>query len=300
MEKGSPGFLLKVLGRGAEGRVALSDLEASEDESKPEGSPSAPPPPPPGKGKEVDLGPSRRRKRVRRRRHRRRWPNGFMAAAHRSPPTSRSVSPAAHPARARGAPDADGFFAVQSRRFGRSRTPPRPPLPVPRRAPGALLRLSSGWPRQGALPQPREMLQLRGGEAPRRGLPLPDVLGCYRGQAQPLPPAAGWRRMVFCRSSPAGSRRRRPSSADTVSGGSASTPSPTSTPLPPPPPGPPPPSAERVEVPEDAPAGGAPLRHAGGDSSGRAEAPVDGCVEPANVPPLPQAGDGPQPPPAVE
>lgn len=27
---------------------------------------------------------------------------------------------------------------------------------------------------------------------------------------------------------------------------------------------------------------------------------MDGCVEPANVPPLPQARDGPQPPPAVE
>ncbi|OQU77416.1 hypothetical protein SORBI_3009G046400, partial [Sorghum bicolor] len=53
---------------------------------------------------------------------------------------ARRSPPAAHPARQRGAQDAEGFFQVQSRRFGRMRSPRRrsPPRRSPPRSPSFL------------------------------------------------------------------------------------------------------------------------------------------------------------------
>lgn len=99
-----------------------------------------------------------RRKRRRTRRHRRRKKTaGLMANAHRSHPPSgelecaatspnaRRSTPAAHPARQRGAQDAEGFYQVHSKRFGRvrstpRRTPPRSPSFLPQELEGACYR----------------------------------------------------------------------------------------------------------------------------------------------------------------
>lgn len=157
---GSPGLLREILDHGPLERVALSD---SEDLSESERSFS---PPPEGKGKGV-VAQGCCRRRVRRHRNRRR-PAGFMAAARRSHPSPsperswrgpspcwghdprhsspaarhvlRSSSPTAHPVRAWVVLDEDGFFRVQSCRFGRSRTPPRSPRKVPQELDGVCFR----------------------------------------------------------------------------------------------------------------------------------------------------------------
>lgn len=104
-------------------RLSFSDLE-DYDDSKP------PSPPPEGMGRSAPHAGRRRR--------RARDPAGIMAAARRSPPPReisprqrRTISPVAHPARASGPPDADGFHTVQSRRRWRRRSPPKQSKPVP-------------------------------------------------------------------------------------------------------------------------------------------------------------------------
>lgn len=110
-------------------RLSFSDLE-DYDDSKP------PSPPPEGMGRSAPH--AGRRRRRPRRRWRARDPAGIMAAARRSPPPReisprqrRTISPVAHPARASGPPDADGFHTVQSRRRWRRRSPPKQSKPVP-------------------------------------------------------------------------------------------------------------------------------------------------------------------------
>lgn len=105
----SPGAASEhLLGRGPEGKVALSDSkEYSECESK-----ELPPPLEEvmGKGK-ATAEPAKRKRRARRHRHARRRPAAFMADARRSdlrhsPPSVRPHPPRpTHPARTRGPPD---------------------------------------------------------------------------------------------------------------------------------------------------------------------------------------------------
>jgi hypothetical protein len=115
-------------------RLSFSDSEASYD-SETE---------PPLEGKAVAPGAGRQRRP--RRRRRRRNTDGSMAAARRSQPAIVGLSqasrpnvahdrrpspPVAHPARATGAADEDGFYQVQSRRRWRRRTRPRQSKHVP-------------------------------------------------------------------------------------------------------------------------------------------------------------------------
>lgn len=123
---GSPGLLSQALDRGPEGRVALSDSEASEpgsDPDEPETEATLPEP----RGPAPD--PPRRRRRRARRHRRRKKP---LRSASPPPPTR------SHPTRERGARDVDGFFTVASRRFGRTRSPRSrrsPPTRSPPRSP---------------------------------------------------------------------------------------------------------------------------------------------------------------------
>ena len=145
----STGLLHEHLARGPEGRVALSDSEASSDS---ELEPHEPTSLPVEKGEGAQTqGPRRKRRRAIHHRRRKRTA-GLLADARYSPPPygelehaaaspdARRSPPAAHPARQRGAQDAEGFFQVQSRRFGRMRSPRRrsPPRRSPPRSPSFL------------------------------------------------------------------------------------------------------------------------------------------------------------------
>lgn len=165
---GSPGLLHELRGRSCADRVDLGEYDY-DDLSDPDDSPCAtvPPQPPMGADGAADgAGPSRRGRRPRRHRPRRKKkklttavqgpdplqppargrPRSVILRVDRpaSPPRPSPRPPAAHPPRARGPQDEDGFFSVQSRRFGQSwsphRSPPRSPHKVPAELQGRCFR----------------------------------------------------------------------------------------------------------------------------------------------------------------
>ena len=114
-----------------------------------------------------------------------------MAAARRTHPESprgspvNSRSPASHPPRAVGSPDADGFYQVKSRRLGRSRSPSSPT-----RTEWALLQLPRLRPPPGFLQVAGEVLQLLGRGPPRSLVSVPRYQLQRGGQAAEI--SVGW------------------------------------------------------------------------------------------------------------
>lgn len=224
---------LELLARGPKGMVALSDSEEySDSDSKPD----LPPPPVNERGKAVML-PRAKRHRARRHRHRRRA-ESFMATARRANPrrspmpppppppppphlNRRLTSPNTHPARPLGAPDAEGFFLVCSRRCGHHRSPPRSPRPVPPDLVGLCFKCFCGGHIKANCSYParcyncwREGHRVAVCPLPRR----PALAGGKRGRS--LPSRSEGRGVPRRRLA---GRLHRPSSADTISARSAST-----------------------------------------------------------------------------
>lgn len=257
MEDGSPSRRAwadegeeEFLARGPEERLSLSDSEDySSSDSDKSASPQAE-----GKGKQVV------RKRHRKRRHRRGKARrvveqgGFMAAARR---LAAPRSPRSHPPCPRGDPDPEGFFRVCSRRVERRRSPPRStrrrspprsPRPIPPELVGRCLRCLAYGHVKFNCREPERCYSC--GEQEHRAVACPLALRDV-GAKRPRSVWVSERR---------GALRRRPApyvhcrgSADTVSGGSATTggsvsnaapfycapPTPRASSPPPPPPPPP-------------------------------------------------------------
>jgi len=231
-------------------RLGLSDSESEAD--------SGLPPPPPGKGKDVAEGSGRRRRGRHRRRRRR--PQGFMAAARRSlpaPPVHLHRSPASHPARALATPDEDGFYAVQSRRRWRRRSPPRVARPVPPELVGLCFNCLANNHVKAECTFPVRCYNCRDEGHRASSCTLPRSSGAKRSRSPPRAVDGGVRRRVSRRRLPVDAgRRAHTNDNDTTSARPASTGHSTSIPHccrpPSPPPRPSPPTPPVVTAVADA------------------------------------------------